>query len=251
MKILIVEDEAPASKRLAALIKKERPQYEVVGIVDSVESGVSWLESHPQPDLIFMDIQLADGLSFDIFNKTTLTAPVIFTTAYDQYTLKAFKVNSVDYLLKPIDPDELEKALNKFETFFKNQTPPPANIDKVLELLADKDYKTRFLVKTGANLSYLPVIEIAYFYSDQGTVIALNKKGRRFIVDYTLDQLETHLRPQDFFRINRKFIIHISSIKKIAPWFNSRLKLDLSPATETEVIVSRERVQSFKAWLDH
>jgi DNA-binding LytR/AlgR family response regulator len=251
MKILIVEDELPAAKRLSKLVKAEKPDIQILDILDSVEATTSWFQNSPSPDLVFMDIQLADGLSFDIFSQTKVSAPVIFTTAYDQYTLKAFKVNSVDYLLKPIDPDELKSALDKFELFFQKQQIYDSNgIEKLIETLSEKTYKERFLVKVGQNLTYINVSDISYFYSEDGSVFALTKNNKRYIIDYTLDQLENVLNPDNFFRINRKFLIEINCIQKISTWFNSRLKLELRPTTEAEVIVSRERVSDFKGWLD-
>lgn len=251
MKTLIIEDERPAALRLTKLIQKTAPNAEIVEVIDSVEASVKWLKTFDQPDLIFMDIQLADGLSFDIFQKVKINAPVIFTTAYDQYTLQAFKVNSVDYLLKPIDPEELDKALKKYETVFqKPQSYDQSAISQLLENLQQKNYKERFLVKTGQQFSYIPIEEIAYFYSEDKVVCAQNNNGKRHIIDYTLDQLEDCLSPDNFFRINRKFITKLSSIQKINTYFNSRLKLQLNPSPTSEVIVSRERVMNFKSWLD-
>ncbi|MDF1867213.1 MAG: LytTR family DNA-binding domain-containing protein [Saprospiraceae bacterium] len=251
MKILIVEDELPAAKRLTKLIKAEKSNIEIVEVLDSVESAVYWFQNSPAPDLVFMDIQLADGLSFDIFSQAEVSTPVIFTTAYDKYTLKAFKVNSVDYLLKPIDPDELKNALNKFEAFFqKQQEYDNKGIGKLIEALTEKSYKERFLVKIGQSLNYIPVEEITYFYSEDGSVLAQTEANKKYIIDYTLDQLEKVLNPDHFFRINRKFLIQIKSIQKISTWFNSRLILELRPKPESEIIVSRERVSDFKGWLD-
>ena len=251
MKILIIEDERPAAKRLSKLILSEKPKAQIIEMLDSVETAVEWFGNNTNPDLIFMDIQLADGLSFDIFNHIEISSPVIFTTAYDQYTLKAFKVNSVDYLLKPIDADDLKNALCKFDTYFqKQQAFDATGIENLLQSLSQKSYKERFLIKIGQNLTYLPVEDIIYFYPEDGSVYAQNDKGKRYILDYTLDQLETQLDPDLFFRINRKYFIQLKSIQKISTWFNSRLKLELRPKPEGEIIVSRERVGDFKAWLD-
>ena len=251
MRTLIIEDERPAAMRLSKLIKQNRPDAEIIEIIDSVESAVKWLNNFPAPDLIFMDIQLADGVSFDIFQQTKIESPVIFTTAYDQFTLKAFKVNSVDYLLKPIDPEELTAAFVKFETVFqKPQTYDNNVIASLLQNMQQKSYKERFLVKTGQQLSYIEVKNIAYFYSEDKLVCAKNVNGKRHILDYTLDQLEDCLDPASYFRINRKFLTQLHSITKINTYFNSRLKLELTPNTELEVIVSRERVSNFKEWLD-
>ena len=252
MKILIIEDEKPAAKRLTKLINQFRPDCMILEVLDSVEGAIEWLETFKSPDLIFMDIQLADGLSFEIFNQTEITSPIIFTTAYDEYALQAFKVNSIDYLLKPIDPDDLEKALMQYAKYHENNHPTndTASIAQLLQTFAKKEYKERFLIKTGQQLTYLPVENIAYFYSDDGLIFASQKNGKRHNLDYTLDQLTAILNPDDFFRINRKIVIHLQAIQKIHTYFNSRLKLKLIPATELETIVSRDRVSDFKKWLD-
>lgn len=249
--ILIIEDENPASKRLTQLILQQRPQAKIVEVIDSVEGAATWFNTFDAPDLVFMDIQLSDGLSFDIFSRAEVPAPVIFTTAYDQYTLKAFKVNSVDYLLKPIDPEELEQAFEKFDRLHR-QIPAydQGAIAQVLASITQKEYKSRFLVKVGQQLTYIPVTEVSYFYSEDGIVHALCKNGKRHILDYTLDQLQSVVDPATFFRVNRKIIISVDSIHKIHSYFNSRLKLELLPRTQMETIVSRDRVNDFKAWLD-
>ncbi len=252
MKVLIIEDEIPAAKRLRNLITQHCPEAAVMDVVDSVEGAVQWLNTFECPELIFMDIQLSDGLSFDIFNQTEVVSPVIFTTAYDQYALKAFKVNSVDYLLKPIDPKELECAFEKFKNLHQqSQEYDRTAIQSLISSITQKEYKERFLVKVGQQLNYLQVKEIAYFYSDDGLVYALTNANRRHVLDYTLEQLHDVLDPKHFFRINRKIVIHIDAIHKIHTYFNSRLKLELVPRTDFEAIVSRERVGDFKSWLDN
>lgn len=252
MKVLIIEDEKPAAKRLTKLVQQFRPEIDVLGMLDSVESAVEWLETYKKPDLIFMDVQLADGVSFEIFGQTEVTSPIIFTTAYDEYALQAFKVNSLDYLLKPIDPEELEKALCQYDKYYLNNNKAVDNsaIEQLLQTLTQKEYKERFLVKIGQQLTYLKVSDIAYFYSEDGLIFACQENGKRHNLDYTLDQLMDLLNPAYFFRINRKIITHLPSIKKIHTYFNSRLKLELSPSTELETIVSRDRVGDFKRWLD-
>ena len=251
MKILIVEDELPAAKRLTKLIQQFKPQAEIIKTIDSVEDAVKWFRGKIACDLIFMDIQLADGLSFDIFTQVEIQTPVIFTTAYDQYTLKAFKVNSIDYLLKPIDSEELEGAIKKFETVY--QQPINYNrqsIEQLIQSLTQPDYKERFIIKIGQQLTYISVKEIFYFYSEEGVVYARMQDGKKHAIDYTLDQLEQVLRAAEFFRINRKTILGIDAIHKISNYFNSRLILELKPKPEFEVIVSRDRVSDFKKWLD-
>ncbi len=251
MNLLIIEDEQPAAKRLTNLIGELRPQWRVLTAIDSVESSVRWLSSNPAPDLAFMDIQLADGLSFDIFQQVSVGMPVIFTTAYDQYTLKAFKVNSIDYLLKPIEPSELGQALHKFEQVFgKKMNYDLDTIQQLIRAMAQPNYKERFLVKIGQQLTYVNVTDIYYVFSEDGLVQIRLADGKKYLLDYTLEQLEALLDPVDFFRISRKIIVHLQGIAKIAPYFNSRLKLELKPKADFEVIVSRERVNDFKKWLD-
>lgn len=252
MKFLIIEDEKPAAKRLTKMVKSIRANCEIMGTLDTVEGAVDWLKKNSQPDLIFMDVQLADGISFEIFGQMEVTAPIIFTTAYDEYALQAFKVNSLDYLLKPIDSEELEKALCQYDKYTRqgNKSVDNSVIADLLQTLTKKEYKERFLVKIGQQLTYLKVSNIAYFYSEEGLIFACQQNGKRHHLDYTLDQLAEVLNPDDFFRINRKIITHLPAIKKIHTYFNSRLKLELTPTTQLETIVSRDRVSDFKKWLD-
>ena len=249
MRVLIIEDEKPAARHLSGLLQGIRPQAKVLDLVDSVEGAVKWLRTFAAPDLIFMDIQLADGLSFEIFQEVPVEAPVVFTTAYDQYTLKAFKVNSVDYLLKPIDPDELRQSIEKYEKW-RNPIDPAA-MSALLKGLHQPRYKERFLIRAGQQLSYLPVADIAYLYSEEGLLYARSRSGKRHLIDFTLEQVAELLSPEQFFRINRKIMVHLESIHKIHTYFNGRLKLELRPDFEDlEVIVSRDRVGDFKLWLD-
>jgi len=251
MKLLLIEDERPAAKRLQELIKSCRPNFEILTVLDGVEASAKWLSTNPAPDLIFMDIQLSDGISFDIFTKVTVEAPVIFTTAYDEYSLKAFKVNSIDYLLKPIEQEELESAFQKFERLHQQQiTYNPQAFQEILSNLTRKNYKERFLVKAGQNLINLSVADVAYFYSEEGMLYARCADNKRHMLDHTLEQIEDMLDPKDFFRINRKALIRITAIDKIQTHINSRLKLQLKPGSTWDVIVSRERVGTFKDWLD-
>ncbi len=250
MNVLLIEDELPAAKRLTALLTGLRPDCCVVDVIDSVEASVKWLQTFPKPDLLFMDIQLADGLSFDIFNQVTVMTPVIFTTAYDEFTLKAFKVNSIDYLLKPIDREELSAALQKYESLQGPATAALPALEQLLQRMTAPTYKERLFVKTGQQLSYVPVNSLAYLYSDEGITFTIDESGKRQIIDYALDEIETFLPPKRFFRISRKLMVHLVAIRRISVYFNGRLKLDLQPAPPFDVIVSRERVNAFKEWLD-
>ncbi|MBS4066793.1 MAG: response regulator transcription factor [Chitinophagaceae bacterium] len=254
MKVLIIEDEELAVKKLQKTLEGVDATAEVVGTADSIKASVEWLEQNPQPDLILMDIELADGQSFEIFNLTEVKSPVIFTTSYDEYALKAFKVNSVDYLLKPIQKDELQSALEKFR---KNHASAigktDINIDslvKELQLkLQPKEYRKRFLVKNGQKLVSIEVSDIAYFYSDGRLNFFKTADNKKFVVDYTMDELEEMLDPERYFRISRSFYVSIASIDKIDDYFGNRLILQLLPAVDKEALVSREKVTDFKKWM--
>jgi len=248
--ILIIEDEPNAAERLISLIQQQR-QVNILGQFDTVTRSVDWLKKNQTPDLIFMDIQLADGLSFQIFEQVTVNAPVIFTTAYNEYALKAFKVNSIEYLLKPIDAEELRAAFAKYETLTGKPTP-----DKMMESISyamqmlTKKYKERFMVKVGEHLKTIAVNEILFFFSLEKTTFAQTTDGRKHILDFTLDQLDALLNPAQYFRINRKYIVQADSIKDMISHTNSRIKLVLKTSDDDDVIVARERVQEFKDWLD-
>lgn len=250
MKILIIEDEHYAAKRLKNLLSDALPEAEVCGVFDSIEDSAEYLQNNPQPDLIFMDIQLADGLSFRIFEKVEVKAPVIFSTAFDEYTLQAFKVNSIDYLLKPVEPKELERALAKFKNLYQ-RSEQKFDYQSLVKLFQaeKKEYKTRFLLKNGQEFVRLNTTDVAYFYSEDGLTFAAGRNGKRHLLDHTLDQLTGELNPDNFFRINRRRIVRAESILKIHTYFNNRLKLDLSPPVKDDVIVSRERVKEFKNWI--
>ncbi|HEX8426597.1 LytTR family DNA-binding domain-containing protein [Hymenobacter sp.] len=256
LRALIIEDEPLAANRLAGLLEKQQPPLEVVGTAESVAEAEALLQAlHPAPDVLFLDIHLADGLSFELFERLEIRSPVIFTTAYDKYALRAFKVNSVDYLLKPIDPDELTAALTKLRQLREAATPTfdAALLARVLQQAQPaKEYKSRFVVRVGEHLKAVPVEQIAYFASLEKVTLLHTREGRRFVVDYTLEQLEQMLDPTEFFRLNRAYLAHADSIHDIIHYTNSRLQTVLKPAApegET-VLVSREKVAAFKAWLD-
>lgn len=247
MKVLIIEDELPAARQLSKLLASAEPVAEVLAVLDSVESAVNWLSTQPAPDLLFMDIQLADGLSFDILRQVEVRAPIIFTTAFDQYAVQAFRVNAVDYLLKPVDPHELTEALHKIQ---QTERPAAPNLEALLQMLQPpKEPKARFLVKSGPNLSYLLTTDIAYFRSEEGITFAHTFGDKRHIIEHSMEELEQQLSAHDFFRINRSMTIRLTAIHKIAPYFNGRLKLELLPPLHEDVFVSRERVNNFKLWL--
>ncbi|NBB22485.1 response regulator [Runella sp. CRIBMP] len=250
MKILILEDEPLAAKRIESLVKSLEPTAEILGKLESVRSAVKWLNEHPQPDVILMDIQLADGLSFEIFQQADVSAPIIFTTAYDEYAIRAFKVNSVDYLLKPVEKDELEAALEKLKA--QKGATSQTQIGKVLDaLLSQKtDWKTRFLLKAGARFDIVETGDVAYLYAEDKVVFLVTKEQKKYYVDETLDELEQKLNPALFFRINRKYLAQLPSIERIEPHFNGRLKIKLRYRDDDDIYVSREKAEVFKKWLD-
>ncbi len=251
MQVIIIEDEKPSARRLQRMLAN----IDVVAktMLHSVEEAVNWFQNNLHPDLILLDIQLSDGLSFEIFEQVEVKSAIIFTTAYDEYALKAFKLNSVDYLLKPIDDEELEVAINKFKT---NQLKPQklqVDLEQIKKLLInpiEKNYKERFTVKIGQHLKMIAINEIECFYSEnKGTYIHTSSK-RDYLIEGTLEQLDSMLNPTKFFRVNRTFYVNIESIKDIVSYTNSRLKIVLNSFSKDEIIVSREKVKSFKNWLE-
>lgn len=244
IKTVIIEDEKPAARKLARLLSTI-PDVEVVQVLNSVEEGLSWFGSQPHPDLIFSDIVLGDGLSFDIFEEVPTRSFIIYTTAFDQYTLKAFKLNSIDYLLKPVMPDDLTRALEKFRSFLPSE--PPPHPDEIKSLIrSEKQILSRILVKIGYNLKIISVDEVSCFFSEH-KIVYLQTRERVYPTDYTLDELQDLLDGRRFFRVNRQFIIHAEMIANIytSPYY----KVDLLFQPETEITVSRERVKFFKDWL--
>lgn len=258
MKVLIIEDEELAVKKLRKTLQSVDASAEVVGIADSIRSSVSWLENNPAPDLILMDIELADGQSFEIFDKTEVKSTVIFTTSYDEYALKAFKVNSVDYLLKPVQKEDLQAAIDKFKNLrnvYGNQPAEssPLNVDSLVkelqQKLQPKEFRKRFLVKHAQKLVSVEVDEIAYFYSDGRLNFFKTYDNKKYVVDYTMDELEDMLDPEKYFRISRSFYVSVNSIDQIHDYFGNRLMLNLKPVVDKESIVSREKVTEFKKWM--
>lgn len=258
MKVFIVEDEDLAVKKITKTLASVDPEAEVVGVADSIIAAVNWLQDNPAPDLILMDIELSDGQSFEIFNRVAIQSPVIFTTSYDEYALKAFKVNSVDYLLKPIQKEDLAAALEKLgnlkNIYQQGSQPAPAvSIDSLVKELQQKlqprEYRKRFLVRHAQKLVSIDTDEIAYFFSDGRLNFFKTYDNRKFVVDYTMDELEEMLDPQKYFRISRSFFISVNSVDQIHDYFGNRLLLHLKPAVDKESIVSREKVTEFKKWM--
>jgi two-component system LytT family response regulator len=249
--VLIIEDEEAAFKRLDKMVSALLPDANILPALVSIKSSVEWLQQNPSPDLIFMDIHLADGQSFEIFNQVEVTAPIIFTTAYDQYALEAFKVNSVDYLLKPIKKEELKRAIDKFLNF---KAPSNQNVDfqKLISTLQSQSstYKQRFVVKYGEHIKTIETADVAYFYTENKANFLITKDNKRFAIDHNLDQLESLMDPKKFFRINRQFIIGFHAITEMFSYSKSRVLIKLNPPSKLETIVSSERSASFKTWLD-
>lgn len=252
MTCLIIEDEKIAAERLRALIAEYDESIIVLDVIQSVGNAVAWFGHQPSPDLVFMDIQLADGLSFEIFERSVINAPVIFTTAYEEYTLKAFKVNSIDYLLKPIDLGDLKNAIDKYKASPFNQQIyryPQHVFDKVLNAFT-KEYKNKFVIKVGDHIRIIPVDEINCFFSIEKATFLQTAGNRQYAISHSLDQLTELLDPGKFFRINRQYIIAFSSIIDIIHYTSSRLRLKIINNEDKDIIVSREKVQEFKTWLE-
>ena len=274
LRALIVEDEPLAARRLTNLLQQQAVPFEVLGPAESVAQAVALLQAGPAPDVLFLDIHLADGLSFELFEQVRVTCPVIFTTAYDQYALRAFKVNSVDYLLKPLDEEELRTAVAKLRQRIAPADEPkigtkgsvsstnlaaPALDAATLVALVQQlrqpavSYKSQFVVRVGEHLKVVPVEQVAYFFSLEKTTLLQSTDGRKYVVDYTLEQLEALLDPTQFFRLNRAFLARQAAIHDIIHYASSRLQTILKPAppeSEGPVLVSREKVSTFKSWLD-
>jgi len=250
MNIIIIEDEKPSARRLQRMLTEL--DMEAQTMLHSVEESIEWFQNNEHPDLIFLDIQLSDGLSFEIFETIDINSAVIFTTAYDEYALQAFKLNSIDYLLKPIDEDDLGKAVSKFKNRAPKQQSVTLDFNDIKKLLVnpiEREYKKRFSVKVGQHLKLIYIDDIECFYSENKGTYAYTSEGRNYLLDTTLEQLENELEPHKFFRISRKFYVNINAIKDMVSYTNSRLQIKLNTFNEQEVIVARERVKDFKTWL--
>ncbi len=253
MNILIIEDEVLAQEKLQFLLKNYDPTINVLACLESVEETIRWFATKPHPDLLLLDIHLSDGLSFEIFKKTTINKPIIFTTAFDTYAIDAFQLFSIDYILKPISAEALANALNKYKNLASSF------VAKDYALLTEQvndnlstNYKNRFLAKVGQRLFFIATADVAYFSADNKIVFLIDKEGNRFVINTTIEKLDTQLNPNQFFRINRKIIINVDAIEQIKPYVNNRLKLQVKGITnQDEIIISRERVADFKAWADN
>ena len=251
MNVIIIEDEKPAARRLGRLLAEMN--VEVSTMLHSVEESIVWFQENEHPDLIFLDIQLSDGLSFEIFDIIEVKSAIVFTTAYDEYALQAFKLNSIDYLLKPIDDEELESAVKKFKSLKPTSQKLALDFDDIKKLLVnplEREYKKRFTAKVGQHLKIIHADEVECFYSENKGTYAATTDGRNYLLDTTLENLESELSPETFFRVSRKFYVNINHIKDIISYTNSRLQIKLNHFSEQEIIVSRERVKDFKLWLE-
>ena len=250
MNIIIIEDEKPAARLLERKI--EKLGYSITTLLHSVEESLLWFQNNPHPDLIFLDIQLSDGLSFEIFEQIDIKSAVIFTTAYDEYALRAFKLNSIDYLLKPIDEEELATAISKFANQFQVNSVSNLDFEAIKRMLVNpisKEYRKRFSVKIGQQIKVIDIAEIECLYSENKGTYIHTSDNRDYLIDSSLEVVEAELNPNDFFRISRKYIIPLQSVKEIQMYSNSRLKISLPTYKADEVIVARERVSDFKGWL--
>lgn len=251
MNVIIIEDEKPSARRLQRMLKSLDVEAETM--LHSVEESIEWFESNEHPDLIFLDIQLSDGLSFEIFEAIDIKSAVIFTTAYDEYALQAFKLNSIDYLLKPIDDDDLKTAVEKFKGRTIQKQSVTLDFDDIKKLLVnpiEREFKKRFSVKVGQHLKLINIEDIECIYSENKGTYVFTNEGRNYLLDVTLDHLEDELEPHVFFRISRKYYINIDAIKDMVSYTNSRLEIKLNHYNEQQVIVARERVKDFKNWLE-
>ncbi|WP_406683053.1 LytTR family DNA-binding domain-containing protein [Seonamhaeicola sp. MEBiC1930] len=251
MRVIIIEDEKPSARRLQRMLDKLG--IEANTMLHSVEESIEWFQNNEHPDLIFLDIQLSDGLSFEIFENIKINSAIIFTTAYDEYALQAFKLNSIDYLLKPIDSAELQTAVKQYQALMPEKQAVTLDFSDIKKLLVnpiDREYKKRFSVKVGQHLKLINVDEIECFYSENKGTYMHTIEGRNYLLDKTLEQLEEELEPHTFFRISRKFFVNINAIKDMVSYTNSRLQIKLNSYKEQEVIVARERVKDFKDWLE-
>jgi DNA-binding LytR/AlgR family response regulator len=251
MNVIIIEDEKPSARRLQRMLKALDLNAEIM--LHSVEESLEWFQNNPHPDIIFLDIQLSDGLSFEIFESIEIQSAVIFTTAYDEYALQAFKLNSIDYLLKPIDEDELKKAVQQYTKQKSQSQAVTLDFNEIKKLLVnpiEREYKKRFSVKVGQHIKLINVDDIECIYSENKGTYAFTTDGRNYLLDMTLDELEDELEPHTFFRVSRKFYVNINAIKDIISYTNSRLQIKLNRFKDLDIIVARERVKDFKNWLD-
>ncbi|MBT8231889.1 MAG: response regulator transcription factor [Saprospiraceae bacterium] len=253
MNVLIIEDESLAAEKLQSTLHDINPSINVLATLTSVDQSIEWLKSNPHPELIFSDIHLADGICFNIYTEVKISCPIIFTTAYEKYAIQAFEVNSIDYLLKPIQKIKLEGAINKFNLLARAQTNYKTDLFQEFKSLmseSNKEYKSRFLCKLGNKIKSVPSNNISYFYSKDKITFIIDKEGHRLPINNTLDEIDSLVDPSIFFRVNRKFVVQFDAIQEIHPYFKGRLKLKLNPNIDEDIVVSTEKSPLFKSWLD-
>ena len=250
MKVIIIEDEKPAAEKLVKAIQKADPSIEVSAVLNSVRKSIEWLQQNPMPDLLFMDIELSDGLSFKIFETISINSPVIFCTAFDEYWQEAFEHNSIDYLLKPVKQEKLEAALNKYDKLKQHFASGFQQLLQWQQQGTGNGYKKRFLVKRGADYVSVKTDDIAYFYAAHKLVCMVNTSNQKFILDQSLADIEKQLDPAQFYRVNRKYLIQLNAIKKIKTYPKSKLQLEVEPVVNEDIIISQENVSAFKEWME-
>jgi len=251
IKVLIIEDEEPAAARLKKMLVEIEPGIDIAGIIVSIKSSISWFQKNPMPDLVLMDIHLADGTSFDIFNEVTVSCPVIFITAFDKYALKSFQVNGIDYLLKPVKREDLARALGKFKSWFLHREGPVIDYFKLAAVLQknEKETRKRIMIRYGEVIKTVEIEDVAYFYTEEKINFLRTRTNITYPIDFNLDEVEGMVDPRKFFRINRQFIVNFDAIAKMVSYSKSRVKITLQPPSEIETIVSTERSGNFKHWL--
>jgi two-component system, LytTR family, response regulator len=249
MKVIIIEDEKPAAEKLLKAIHRTDPSIEVAAVLNSVTTSVDWLQQNPMPELFFMDIELGDGLSFRIFDKVNISSPVIFCTAFDEYWQEAFEHNSIDYLLKPVKQDKLETALNKYDKLKQHFASSFQQLLQWQQQPAGNGHKKRFLVKRGTDYISIKTGDIAYFYATHKLVCMVDNKNQKYILDQSLADIEKQIDPSQFYRVNRKYLVHLGAIKKIKTYPKSKLQLEVEPAITEDIIISQENVAAFKEWM--
>lgn len=255
LKVLIIEDEIPAQRLLKETLQEINFETEVVDCLNSIKSALEWFKNNPHPEIVLLDIKLSDGLSFEIFKQVKVESMIIFTTAYDEYAMQAFKVNSLDYLLKPIEKDELQAALEKYQQYnkqFIQEKNYGIDFSELASLIKNEktEYRKRFLIQSNESFFHIPVDQIAFFYSMQGITFAVTFKKREYPVNFSLESLKEQLHPGTFFKINRQFIINIEAIKRVHTYFQGKLKLEVHPSHSEDVIIGKDKAASFKRWMD-
>lgn len=255
LKVLIIEDEIPAQRLLKETLQEIAIETEVVDCLNSIKSAVKWFQNNPHPAIVLLDIQLSDGLSFEIFKQVKVESTIIFTTAFDEYAIQAFKVNSIDYLLKPIEKDELQVAFEKYQRYnkqFIQEKNASINFSDIASLIKNEkpEYRKRFLIQSNESFFHLPVEEIVLFYSKQGVTFAVTFEKREYPINFSLESLKEQLQPDNFFKINRQFIVNIEAIKRAHSYFNGKLKLEMQPSHSEDIVVGKDKAAVFKRWLD-